>query len=70
MVVAPILGFLVGPILGLVILACVLLATVAALEPVRSLAQPNALKWLTLLMVVNVVLAMCCLGAAAWLALH
>ncbi len=66
-VLAPLLGFLVSPILGLVILACGLLATVAALQAVREQAHPGALKLLTLLMGVNVTLAIGCLGAAAWL---
>lgn len=68
MVLAPILGFLVNPILGLVILACVLVATVVALQSVRAQAMPPALRLLTLLMAINVLLAAGCLGAAAWLA--
>ncbi len=68
MALAPILGFLVNPVLGLVILACVLVATVAALQSVRAQAEPPALRLLTLLMAFNVLLAVGCLGAAAWLA--
>lgn len=68
MVGAPVLGFLVSPILGLVVLACALLATVAALQPVRAQAVPGAFGPLTLLMAINVVLAFGCLCAAAWLA--
>jgi hypothetical protein len=68
MVIAPLLGFLVNAILGLVILACALLATVAALQAVRAQAEPGAMKLLTLLMAINVFLAAGCLCAAAWLA--
>jgi hypothetical protein len=66
---APLLGFLVNPILGLVILACALLATVVTLQAVRAQAQPEALTLLTLLMAINFFLAVGCLCAAVWLAI-
>lgn len=70
MALAPILGFLVNPILGLVILACALLATVVALNGVRAQTRSPALRLLNLLMAINVLLAVGCLGAAVWLALR
>lgn len=67
---APILGFLFNPILGFVVLSFALVAVVATLQGVRALARPEAVRLLTLLMAINVLLAVGCLGAAAWLALR
>jgi hypothetical protein len=68
MALAPVLGFIVNPILGFVILACVLVATAVALHSVRAQAEPPARTLLTLLIAVNLLLAVACLLAAAWLA--